>query len=89
MGERISREYVMPMFVGVAALVALLVTYPYGTLTLLTLLYLGRSRSAIAASSSACVIQPCSSTRRPQPAPPKASTRLSGKELPGARDTKH
>jgi hypothetical protein len=36
MGERISREYVMPMFVGVAAVVALLVTYPYGTLTLLT-----------------------------------------------------
>ena len=40
MGERISREYVMPMFVGVAAVVALLVTYPYGTLTLLTLIYL-------------------------------------------------
>ena len=28
------------MFVGVAALVALLVTYPYGTLTLVTLFYL-------------------------------------------------
>jgi CDP-diacylglycerol--serine O-phosphatidyltransferase len=40
MGERISREFVLPMFVGVAALVALLVTYPYGTLTLVTLLYL-------------------------------------------------
>jgi CDP-diacylglycerol--serine O-phosphatidyltransferase len=40
LGERISREYVLPMFVGVAALVALLVTYPYGTLTLVTLLYL-------------------------------------------------
>ncbi|HEU4381252.1 MAG TPA: phosphatidylcholine/phosphatidylserine synthase, partial [Hyphomicrobiaceae bacterium] len=40
MGERISREYVMPMFVGAAAVVALLVTYPYGTMTLLTLLYL-------------------------------------------------
>jgi CDP-diacylglycerol---serine O-phosphatidyltransferase len=41
LGERISREYVLPMLVGVAALVALLVTYPYGTLTLVTLLYLG------------------------------------------------
>jgi CDP-diacylglycerol--serine O-phosphatidyltransferase len=41
MGERISREFVLPIFVGVAALVALLVTYPYGTLTLVTLLYLG------------------------------------------------
>src|SRR4029079_15975806 len=40
LGERISREFVLPMFVGVAALVALLVTYPYGTLTLVTLLYL-------------------------------------------------
>jgi CDP-diacylglycerol---serine O-phosphatidyltransferase len=40
MGERISREFVLPIFVGVAALVALLVTYPNGTLTLVTLLYL-------------------------------------------------
>ena len=40
MGERISREFVLPIFVGVAAMVALLVTYPYGTLTLVTLLYL-------------------------------------------------
>jgi CDP-diacylglycerol--serine O-phosphatidyltransferase len=41
LGERISRDYVMPIFVGVAALVALLVTYPYETLTLVTLIYLG------------------------------------------------
>ena len=40
MGERISREFVLPILVGVAAMVALLVTYPYGTLTLVTLLYL-------------------------------------------------
>ncbi|HJU33433.1 MAG TPA: phosphatidylcholine/phosphatidylserine synthase [Hyphomicrobiaceae bacterium] len=40
MGERISGEFVLPMFVGVAALVALLVTYPYATLTVGTLLYL-------------------------------------------------
>ena len=40
MGERISREFVLPIFVGVAAMVALLVTYPYGTLTVVTLLYL-------------------------------------------------
>ena len=40
LGERISREFVLPIFVGVAALVALLVTYPHGTLTLVTLLYL-------------------------------------------------
>ena len=40
LGERIAREYVLPAFVGVAALVALLVTYPFGTLTLVTLFYL-------------------------------------------------
>src|SRR3984893_15523301 len=40
LGERISQDYVLPAFVGAAALVALLVTYPYGTLTLLTVLYL-------------------------------------------------
>ena len=31
----------LPIFVGAAAVVALLLTYPYGTLTVLTLLYLG------------------------------------------------
>ena len=41
LGERISPEYVMPLFVGTAAVVALLLTYPYGTLAMLTLLYLG------------------------------------------------
>jgi CDP-diacylglycerol--serine O-phosphatidyltransferase len=38
--ERISRDLVLPIFVAVIALVALLVTYPYGTLTVVTLLYL-------------------------------------------------
>jgi CDP-diacylglycerol--serine O-phosphatidyltransferase len=40
MGERIAREFVLPLFVGAAAVVAMLLTYPYGTLTVLTLLYL-------------------------------------------------
>ena len=40
MGERIARDQVLPVFVAVAALVALLVTYPYGTLTLVTVVYL-------------------------------------------------
>lgn len=90
MGERISREYVMPMFVGVAAVVALLVTYPYGTLTLLTLLYL--------------VSIPLSYRRFQQrlrdpalqqytPAAAGASEGIdpgvSGNTLPGAGDTKH
>jgi CDP-diacylglycerol--serine O-phosphatidyltransferase len=41
LGERISREWVMPLFVLAGALVALLVTYPYATLSIGTLLYLG------------------------------------------------
>lgn len=40
LGERISREWVMPIFVLAGAVVALLVTYPYATLTIGTLLYL-------------------------------------------------
>jgi CDP-diacylglycerol--serine O-phosphatidyltransferase len=38
--ERISRDFVLPIFVAAVALVALLLSYPYGTLTLVTLLYL-------------------------------------------------
>jgi CDP-diacylglycerol---serine O-phosphatidyltransferase len=40
LGERIAREYVLPIFVAAAALVALLVTYPYETLTLVSVVYL-------------------------------------------------
>jgi len=41
LGERISREWVMPLFVLAGAVVALLVTYPYATLSIGSLLYLG------------------------------------------------
>ncbi len=41
LGERIPREYVLPIFLGVAALFGFLLTYPFGTLTILTLVYLG------------------------------------------------
>jgi CDP-diacylglycerol--serine O-phosphatidyltransferase len=40
LGERISRELVLPIFMLAVGFVALLVTYPYGTLTGGTLLYL-------------------------------------------------
>jgi CDP-diacylglycerol--serine O-phosphatidyltransferase len=40
LGERISGDYVLPIFVGAAAVVALLLTYPYATLTVGVLLYL-------------------------------------------------
>jgi CDP-diacylglycerol---serine O-phosphatidyltransferase len=40
MGERISREYVLPIFMLAVGFVALLVTYPFGTLTGASILYL-------------------------------------------------
>ena len=40
MGERVRGELILPIMTGAAALVGLLVTYPYGTLTVLTLAYL-------------------------------------------------
>jgi CDP-diacylglycerol---serine O-phosphatidyltransferase len=40
LGERISGDYVLPIFVGVAAGFALLLTYPYAMLALGTLMYL-------------------------------------------------
>jgi CDP-diacylglycerol---serine O-phosphatidyltransferase len=40
MGERIRGELLLPILTAVAALIGLLVTYPYGTLTLVTLGYL-------------------------------------------------
>jgi CDP-diacylglycerol--serine O-phosphatidyltransferase len=41
LGERVGREWVMPIFVVAIGIVAMLFTYPYETLTALTLLYLG------------------------------------------------
>ena len=40
LGERVSREWVLPILVGAALLVGLLVTYPYPTLAVVTILYL-------------------------------------------------
>jgi CDP-diacylglycerol---serine O-phosphatidyltransferase len=40
MGERISREYVLPIFMLAVGFVALLLTYPFGTLTGASLFYL-------------------------------------------------
>jgi CDP-diacylglycerol---serine O-phosphatidyltransferase len=41
LGERISRDYVLPIFAGVALLVGLLWSYPYATVSVLVLGYLG------------------------------------------------
>src|SRR5262249_20716116 len=39
-GQRVAREYVPPLFVAAALFMALLLTYPYLTLTVGSLLYL-------------------------------------------------
>jgi CDP-diacylglycerol--serine O-phosphatidyltransferase len=73
MGERISRDYVLPIFVGVAALVALLLTYPYGTLTVLTLIYLATipfSYSRYERRLSEPAPQPHPPAVRPESGPP-------------------
>jgi len=41
LGERISREWVLPILVGAALIVGLLVTYPFATLAVVTIIYLG------------------------------------------------
>lgn len=40
LGERIGSEWVLPIFVGAVGLVACVVTYPFGTLALISLVYL-------------------------------------------------
>jgi len=40
LGERIGSEWVLPIFVAAVGLVACLVTYPYGTLALVSIFYL-------------------------------------------------
>lgn len=71
LGERISRDMVLPLFIFAVALVALLLTYPYVTLVGLTLLYLGaipvswrRYRSKLAADASVVGAEPIEAERR-------------------------
>nr|WP_244531245.1 CDP-diacylglycerol--serine O-phosphatidyltransferase [Hyphomicrobium facile] len=77
-GERVGREWVLPIFVVAIGIVAFLFTYPYETLTVLTLIYLGfipvswrnfrdrsEGESAAAAAAQAASPQP-SETPAPQ-----------------------
>jgi CDP-diacylglycerol---serine O-phosphatidyltransferase len=78
LGERISGDYVLPVFVGAAAVVALLLTYPYGTLTVGTLFYLAaiplsylrfeRKLYEPAPQSTAVAVPPQQDAMRPPPA---------------------
>ena len=90
MGERIAREFVLPIFVGAAALVALLVTYPYGTLTLLTLLYLAALPISYRRFEQK-LKEPATHTSAgtaPAPAPARAANEADVGEMPTG-ETKH
>lgn len=75
--ERISRELVLPIFIAAVALVALLLTYPYGTLTVVTLVYLAsipltyrvfmRKDAEMMATASADAAAPSATTTPPTP----------------------
>jgi CDP-diacylglycerol--serine O-phosphatidyltransferase len=83
LGERISRDYVLPMFVGAAALVALLLTYPYGTLTVLTLLYLATIPLSYRRFERR-LAEPAA-----QPQPPAVRIGQADEQGPSAGQTKH
>ena len=88
LGERIGREYVLPPFVGVAALVALLVTYPYGTLTVVTLLYLCRDPVQLRGASSRRCRSRCRRAKPGVEAVPLPGEGPAAGDL-GAGETKH
>jgi CDP-diacylglycerol--serine O-phosphatidyltransferase len=85
LGERISRDYVLPIFVGGAALVALLLTYPYATLSVLTLLYL----AAIPWSSRRFDHHMAKPAPPAHPEPPPARIEHKHDHGPSAGQTKH
>jgi CDP-diacylglycerol--serine O-phosphatidyltransferase len=87
MGERIGREWVLPIFIVAVAAVAYLVTYPYRMLTVASLAYLAaipvswrrfhdKERDAMAAAGSA--------TRSPDAAPPAPESVKTGESTSAA-----
>jgi CDP-diacylglycerol--serine O-phosphatidyltransferase len=70
-GERIAREYVLPLFMLAVGFVALLITYPFATLTAACLAYLAtiplswrRFNRTLAASAAAPAEEPDAGARR-------------------------
>ncbi|HWK38962.1 MAG TPA: CDP-diacylglycerol--serine O-phosphatidyltransferase [Hyphomicrobium sp.] len=74
LGERISREYVLPLFIFAIGFVALLATYPFGTLTGACLVYLAtipfswRRYSQMLASTAAAAPAPAAEAEQPDAA---------------------
>jgi CDP-diacylglycerol--serine O-phosphatidyltransferase len=91
LGERISREWVLPLFVLVIAIVALMVTYPYPTLTGITLVYLATIPYSVRRflqheSDATDVAKPTLATPPTKPVDaPAAEPPLDGGEAPQTR----
>jgi CDP-diacylglycerol--serine O-phosphatidyltransferase len=92
MGERIGREWVLPIFIVAVAAVAYLVTYPYRMLTVASLAYLAaiplswrrfhdRERDTLAAAGSASP----ASDAAPSPAPAPTKTAETALAADGGR----
>ena len=84
-GERVGREWVLPIFVVAIGIVAFLFTYPYETLTVLTLIYLGfipvswrnfRDRSEGESAAAAAAAQAASPQTSETPAPQQGTGRI-------------
>ena len=95
-GERISREYVAPVLAAAALLVGLLVTYPYGTLTTATLIYLALIPWSIIRYRSEArrweEVQSVQSVARDGPAAVdtgSTQTPLPDQQTPGPSETRH
>ncbi len=71
LGERISREWVMPIFVLLGGLVALLVTYPFATLSIGTILYLALIPFSVRRYRSQMLDMEAEERRRPEDTVPK------------------
>jgi len=85
LGERISREYVLPLFIFAIGFVALLATYPFGTLTGACLVYLAtipfswRRYSQMLASTAASASVPADEPeQQPETAPRRVVAIRSG-----------
>jgi CDP-diacylglycerol---serine O-phosphatidyltransferase len=70
LGERISREYVLPVFMLAVGFVALLLTYPFGTLTGASIAYL--ASIPFSYRRFAKMLDATEAQARPQPQPPAA-----------------
>jgi CDP-diacylglycerol--serine O-phosphatidyltransferase len=94
-GERIARDYVLPVFMLMALLVALLITYPYATLAIVTIAYLAlipfsiRRYRAHAAADEAAEAAANGAVKVPTTAPVPVPPAPQPVEMPGKDETRH